>query len=84
MCLAIPGKVIEIFGDDSLLHLGLVNFGGTIKEVSLAFVPEVKIGDFVYVHVGVALSIIDETIANEVFGYLNTLSEEGYAGSEST
>jgi len=75
MCLAIPGKVISISGDDPLLRSGKVDFGGVLKEVSLAYVPEVKVGDYVIVHVGFALSRVDEAEANQVFEYLREMEE---------
>ena len=65
MCLAVPGKVVSISGDDPLLRKGTVSFGGVIKEVSLAYVPEVKIDDYVIVHVGFALSILDQEAAEK-------------------
>ena len=53
MCLAIPGKIESITGgDDPLTRMGKINFGGILKEASLAYVPEVKVGDYVIVHVG--------------------------------
>jgi len=63
MCLAVPGQVISIEGDDPLLRSGKVSFGGAVKVVSLAYVPEVEIGDYVVVHVGFALSRIEEEAA---------------------
>jgi hydrogenase expression/formation protein HypC len=75
MCLAIPGKVISISGEDPLLRSGKVDFGGILKEVSLAYVPEVKVGDYVIVHVGFALSRVDEEEANQVFEYLREMEE---------
>ena len=60
MCLAIPGKVESIGGVDPLTRMARINFGGVLKEASLAFVPEAKIGDYVIVHVGFALSTVDE------------------------
>ncbi|HSF76666.1 MAG TPA: HypC/HybG/HupF family hydrogenase formation chaperone [Microcoleus sp.] len=77
MCLAVPGKVISIEensdrdGKSSLWRTGKVSFGGIIKEVSLAYVPEVKLGDYVIVHVGFALSIVDSEEAEETLTYLN-------------
>lgn len=77
MCLAVPGKVISIEensernGNSSLWRTGKVSFGGIIKEVSLAYVPEVKIGDYVIVHVGFALSIVDSEEAEQTLTYLN-------------
>jgi hydrogenase expression/formation protein HypC len=75
MCLAIPGKVTSISGDDPLLRSGKVDFGGVLREVSLAYVPEVKVGDYVIVHVGFALSRVDEAEANQVFEYLREMEE---------
>ena len=75
MCLAIPGKVTSISGEDPLMRSGKVDFGGILKEVSLAYVPEVKVGDYVIVHVGFALSRVDEAEANQVFEYLREMQE---------
>jgi hydrogenase expression/formation protein HypC len=75
MCLAIPGKVTSVSGEDPLLRSGKVDFGGVLKEVSLAYVPEVKVGDYVIVHVGFALSRVDEAEANQVFEYLREMQE---------
>jgi hydrogenase expression/formation protein HypC len=75
MCLAIPGKVESISGDDALTRMGRVNFGGVIKEACLACVPEVQVGDYVIVHVGFALSKVDEDEAQKVFGYLKQMQE---------
>jgi hydrogenase expression/formation protein HypC len=80
MCLAIPGKVESISGNDQLSRVGKVNFGGILKEVSLAYVPEVKVGDYVIVHVGFALSRLDEDEAHKVFGYLKEMEELGELG----
>lgn len=75
MCLAVPGKVVSIEGDDPILRAGKVNFGGVIKRVNLSYVPEAKAGDYVIVHVGFALSIVDEEEAKKVFEYLKTIGE---------
>ena len=75
MCLAIPGKVVSINGDDSLTRMGKVNFSGIVKEASLAYVPEVKVGDYVIVHVGFALSKVDEEEAQKVFEYLKQMDD---------
>ena len=77
MCLAIPGKVESISGNDQLSRVGKVNFGGILKEVSLAYVPEVKVGDYVIVHVGFALSRLDEAEAHKVFDYLKEMGDLG-------
>jgi hydrogenase expression/formation protein HypC len=75
MCLAIPGKVVSISGEDLLMRSGKVDFGGVLREVSLAYVPEVKVGDYVIVHVGFALSRVDEAEAQQVFEYLREMEE---------
>lgn len=75
MCLAIPGKVESISSDDPITRMGRINFGGVVKEASLAYVPEVRVGDYVIVHVGFALSKVDELEAQKVFGYLKQIGE---------
>jgi hydrogenase expression/formation protein HypC len=75
MCLAVPGKIVSIEGDDPILRDGKVNFGGVVKRVNLSYVPEARIGDYVVVHVGFALSIVDEEEAKQVFEYLKTIGE---------
>lgn len=60
MCLAVPGKIIELKGNDPLFRLGMVDFGGIIREVNLSCVPEADMGDYVVVHVGIALSLMEE------------------------
>ncbi len=74
MCLAIPGKVVEIHRADDL-SLGKVSFGGIQKEVCLDWVPEVKVGDYVIVHVGFAISTLDEEEAQETLKLLDQMSE---------
>lgn len=76
MCLAVPGQLISISGE-GLERAGKVRFGGIIKEVSLAYVPEAQVGDYVIVHVGFALSIVDEIEARHVFSYLERMGELG-------
>ena len=77
MCLAIPGKIESITGSaiDVMNLKARVNFGGILKEVSLAYVPQAKLGDYVIVHVGFALSIVDQDEAMKVFGYLKQMEE---------
>ena len=77
MCLAIPGKITSISGEDPLLRTGKVDFGGILKEVNLAYVPEAVIGDYVIVHVGFALSRVDEAEAKQIFEYLREMQELG-------
>jgi hydrogenase expression/formation protein HypC len=74
MCLAVPGKILSIEGAD-VLRSGKVNFGGIVKQVNLSYVPEAKVGDYVVVHVGFALSVVDEEQARQVFAYLQALGE---------
>jgi hydrogenase expression/formation protein HypC len=74
MCLAVPGRVVEIIdGGDIAFRVGKVDFGGIRKEVNLAYVPEAEIGKYVLVHVGFAISVIDEEEAQRVFQYLEEL-----------
>ncbi len=75
MCLAIPGKVETITGADPLTRMGRVNFGGVIKEACLACVPEARVGDYVIVHVGFALSKVEEEEAQKIFAYLKQMDE---------
>jgi hydrogenase expression/formation protein HypC len=75
MCLAIPGKIESIRGDDPLTRMGKVNFGGILKEACLAYVPEAQVGDYVIVHVGFALSRVDEEEAQRVFEYLKQMED---------
>ena len=77
MCLAVPGKIISIEESDPLLRCGRVNFGGILKDVNLGYVPEAKIGDYVIVHVGFAISTVDEVEAERVFEYLREMDELG-------
>lgn len=76
MCLAIPGKIISITNQlDETFRFGKVSFGGINKEVNLCMVPEANINDYVLVHVGVAISVVDEKEAQETFEYLRQLGE---------
>lgn len=77
MCLAVPGKLMEIVDrGDPLTRTGKVSFGGIVKEVNLAYVPEAQVGDFLTVHVGFALSVIDEEDARLVFEFLEQQEKE--------
>lgn len=75
MCLAIPGQIKELISDEAMARVGKVSFGGIIKEVNLSYVPEAAVGDYVIVHVGVAISRVDEREAQQVFAYLDELGE---------
>jgi hydrogenase expression/formation protein HypC len=76
MCLAIPGKVVETYQEHDVL-MGKVDFGGVAKRVCLEHVPEVRIGEYVLVHVGFALSVVDEEEAQHVFSFLRQMDELG-------
>lgn len=75
MCLAVPGKILSIEGDDPVLRCGRVDFSGIVKRINLAYVPEAKIGDYVLVHVGFAISTVDEEEARQTFEYLQKIGE---------
>ncbi|MDX1942021.1 MAG: HypC/HybG/HupF family hydrogenase formation chaperone [Saprospiraceae bacterium] len=76
MCLAIPGKIQSIAAQlDDTFRVAKVSFGGIVKDVNLAMVPEAKIGDYVLVHVGVAISLVDEDEAQRTFSYLLQVGE---------
>jgi len=74
MCLAIPGKVLSIQGED-FARSARVSFGGIVREVSLAYVPEATTGDYGIVHVGFAISLLDEAEAVRTFEYLKQMDE---------
>lgn len=71
MCLGVPGKIIEKYETNDIL-MGRIDFGGTIREACLAYVPEVEIGDYVVIHVGFAISVLSE---DEAMATLEMLSE---------
>jgi len=76
MCLSIPGKLEEIVAElDPTFRIGKVDFDGIKKEVNLAMVPDANVGDYVLVHVGAAISIIDEKEANETFELIKKMGE---------
>ena len=75
MCLAVPGKIVSIIGDEAMQKTGKVSFGGVVTEVSLAYVPEAKVGDYVIVHVGFALSIVDEEAALQTLADLEEIAK---------
>jgi hydrogenase expression/formation protein HypC len=78
MCLAVPGRIVSIEeGPEPMLRRGKVDFGGVQKEVSLAFTPEAAPGDYVLVHVGFALNVVDEAEAQRIFAELDRLGELG-------
>lgn len=76
MCLSIPGKLIEVTAAlDEVFRIGKVDFEGITKEVNLAMVPDAQIGDYVLVHVGAAISIVDEQEAKETFALIKKMGE---------
>ena len=75
MCLAVPGKIVSVEEADLGFRNGRVNFGGIVKNVNLSYVPEAKVGEYVVVHVGFALSVVDEAEAHKVFEYLEQMGE---------
>jgi hydrogenase expression/formation protein HypC len=74
MCLAIPGRIVETDGGEEF-RSGMVDFNGVKKQVSLALVPEAQVGDYVLVHVGVALNTVDEEEARRTFEILRQMEE---------
>ncbi len=75
MCLAVPGRILSIEGDDPVLRAGRVDFAGIVKRVNLSYVPEASVGDYVLVHVGFAISTVDEAEARQVFAYLKEMGD---------
>lgn len=76
MCLGVPGKIVEVREQDGL-PMGKVEFGGILKEVCLAYTPEAQVGDYVIVHVGFAISRVDEAEAQEIFSFVKEIEEAG-------
>jgi hydrogenase expression/formation protein HypC len=74
MCLAVPGKLIEVTETDPVRRAGRVDFGGVVREVSLAYTPQARIGDYVVVHVGFALGVLDEEEAKKTLEDLAALT----------
>jgi len=74
MCLGIPGRIVETYVEYDVL-MGKVDFGGIFKRVCLEHTPRVAIGQYVIVHVGFALQVIDEAEARQVFAFLNSMNE---------
>ena len=74
MCLAIPGKVVEIFTQEGM-HMARVQFGGVTREACLNYVPETQVGEYVLVHVGFAISRVDEEEARRTYEALAELDQ---------
>jgi hydrogenase expression/formation protein HypC len=76
MCLAVPGQVQSIEGEDELTREGRVAFGGIVKRINLAYVPEAAVGDYVLVHAGFAITTIDAAEAERTLAYLAEIDPE--------
>lgn len=75
MCLGVPGQIVSIAEQADGIRMGRVSFAGIVKEVCLAYLPEAEVGDYVVVHVGFAISRVDEAEAKQVFEYLDRMGE---------
>ena len=80
MCLAAPGKIEKIIGEDPFNKIGKVNFGGVIKDINLSYVPDAKVNDYVIAHVGFALNTIDEDEAEQLLKDIEMI--EGFSDEE--
>ncbi|MDD4956366.1 MAG: HypC/HybG/HupF family hydrogenase formation chaperone [Candidatus Omnitrophica bacterium] len=77
MCLAVPGRIREITGSDPFSRMGMVDFGGVLREVNMAYVPEASEGDYVIVHAGFALNTVDADEAEGLIRDIGELRPEG-------
>ena len=84
MCLAVPGKLLSIEGSDPVFRTGRVGFGGIVKQIALAYVPEAKLGDYVLVHAGFALNVVDEEQARLTLEFLQTTYESPESSPDKT
>ena len=73
MCLGVPCEILSITPNALGMHMGQVSFGGIVKEICLAYTPEVQVGNYVIVHVGFAISVVDEDEAAKTFAYLREI-----------
>ncbi|WP_417911608.1 HypC/HybG/HupF family hydrogenase formation chaperone [Candidatus Electronema sp. TJ] len=80
MCLAVPGRLTEIYEKDSL-RMAKIDFGGIAREICLAYTPEAKIGDYALVHVGFAISLMQEDEAQDTLKLLKEVADAGYEAS---
>ena len=84
MCLGIPGRIVEV-GPEGLMRMGKVDFGGVVREVCLAYVPDAKLNDYVIVHAGFAISQLDEEEAHETLKLMAEMGIlEGELGAQTT
>ena len=77
MCLAIPGRVVEIRNDENGVRMARANFGGIVKQICLEYTPEAEVGNYVLVHVGFALGIVDEKEAEQTYQALKNMDQLG-------
>lgn len=75
MCLGVPGKVIDVYNDPLGIAMGKISFSGIVKEVCLAYTPDTQVGEYVIVHAGFAISVVDEQEAMEVFRMLEQMDD---------
>lgn len=75
MCLAVPGELLSVVGDDPLTRAGRVRFGEVVRQVNLALLPEAGVGDYILVHVGIAIARIDAAEAERIWVHLRELGE---------
>jgi len=75
MCLAVPGRVVSVTGEDPAFRTGRVSFGGIVKDVILAYTPDVTVDNYVLVHAGFAISVIDQEEADRIYSYLEAMNE---------
>lgn len=75
MCLAVPGKIVDVYETNGLL-MGKIDFGGVTREACLTYVPDAKVGDYTIIHVGFALNLIDEKEAMETLALLDEISRQ--------
>ncbi len=75
MCLGVPGKVIDAYNDPLGIAMGRISFSGIVKEVCLAYTPDAQVGEYVIVHAGFAISVVDEQEAMEVFRMLEQMED---------
>ena len=82
MCLGVPGEILDLHAGPGGLRHGTVRFGAADRDVCLEYVPEAGVGDFVIVHVGLALTVLSREDAEETFGYLEEMEELSGLGRE--
>ena len=75
MCLAIPGEILSTRGDTALERTGIIRFGSITKEANIALVPEATMGDYVLVHAGIAISIVQPEEAKRLFDFLDNIGD---------